>query len=90
MKITAKKRAIKKLTKKLLKESYKEAEKKIDKAINSGALNIDDWSAEYNSFIIPKIIIVSILENEAEEYKATNTSFEKEVKKEVKNLKLFI
>jgi len=40
--------------------------------------------------ILPKCIVVAVLESEADQYKATGTSFEKEVKKEVRNLRCFI
>jgi len=86
----AKKRKIKALAKQMLKESHKEQVEKIEKALNSGALNIEDWEENSIPMIMPKSIVVAILEGEADQYKATGTSFEKEVKKEVKNLKCFI
>ena len=85
-----KKKKIKALAKKMLKNSLKEMEAKIDKALNSGALDVDNWDENSNSMILPKVIVVAIMETEADQYKASGTSFEKEVKKEVKNLKCFI
>ena len=64
--------------------------KQVKRAIDSGALNIDDWDINVNPMILPKIIVKAILEDEATQYEARGTAFEKEVKKEVKNLKLFI
>ena len=74
----------------MLKNSLKEMEAKIDKALNSGALDIDNWDENSNSMILPKVIVVAIMETEADQYKGSGTSFEKEVKKEVRNLKCFI
>jgi len=85
-----KKKKIKALAKKMLKNSLKEMEAKIDKALNSGALDIDNWDENSNSMILPKVIVVAIMETEADQYKGSGTSFEKEVKKEVRNLKCFI
>lgn len=81
---------IKKIVKDILNEANKEMHKKIDKAIQCGALDIDSWDENSNPMIIPKIITIALLENEADQYKAGGTSFEKEVKKESKNLKLFL
>jgi len=81
---------IKALAIQMLQDSQKEMEAKIEKALNSGALNIDDWDENSNSMILPKVIVVAIMEDEANQYKATGTSFEKEVKKEVANLKCFL
>lgn len=60
----------------------------IKKAINSGALDIEDW--DVNSTILPKVVTIALLEDEAEQYKCRGTSFEKKVAKEVKNLKCFL
>ena len=86
----AKKKKIKALAKKMLKTSLKEMEAKIDKALNSGALDVDEWDENSNPAILPKVIVIAIMEDEAEQYKAKGTSFEKEVKKDVSNLKCFI
>lgn len=77
-------------TERLLAEAYAHAERAINKALNSGALDIDGWDADIDPMILPKIIVITLLENEADQYKATGTSFEKRVKKEVANLKRFV
>ena len=74
----------------LLQESYKEMKRKIDKAINSGAIDIENWDPNTNCMIIPKSILIAILESEADQYKGVGTRFEKEVRKNVDNLKCFI
>jgi hypothetical protein len=40
--------------------------------------------------ILPKQIIIALLEDEAEQYKGVGTRFEKEIKKGSKNIKLFL
>ena len=81
---------IKALAIQMLQDSQKEMEAKVEKALNSGAFDIDDWDENPNSMILPKIIVIAIMEDEADQYKATGTSFEKEVKKGVSNLKCLI
>lgn len=81
---------VKALALQMLKNSQREMESKINKALNSGALDLDEWDENSNSMILPKIIVKAILEDEAEQYSAKGTCFEKEVKKEVANLKCFI
>jgi len=81
---------IKALAKQMLKNSQREMEAKIDKALSSGALDIDDWDENNNSMILPKIIVKAILEDEADQYSAKGTCFEKEINEEVVNLKYFI
>ena len=65
-------------------------ESKIDGALNSGAIDIDSWQEDDSPMVLPKIIITAILENESTQYQGKGTSFEKKIKKEVKNLKYFI
>ena len=85
-----KKEKIKELTEQLLQESYNAMKGKIDKAINSGALDIDDWDEKINPMVLPKSIATAILADETDVYSAKGTSFEKEIKENVKNLKYFI
>lgn len=40
--------------------------------------------------IIPRCIIMAILEHESQQYSAKGTSYEKRIKKEVKNIQYFI
>ncbi len=81
---------IKRSTDKLLGEAVSHMKRKIVKALQSGVLDTEGWNEDVNGMILPKIILIAILENEANQYKAEGTSFEKEVKKEVANLKLFL
>lgn len=74
----------------LLKDSIERMNESIIKAINSGAIDIESWDATHNKYYIPKIIIKAVLENEADIYFWEASSFQKSVKKEVNNLKLFL
>lgn len=84
------KEKIKALVIELLKDSHEEMIKKIDRAINSGALDIENWDEKITPMIIPKVIATAILESEATQYSARGTSFEKKIKRDVKNLRYFI
>lgn len=81
------KEKIKLIVKACLKQSAEAMEAKIEKAIKSGALDISNWDEKFNSMIIPKTIVIALLEDEADQYKARGTSFEKQIKKDVNNLK---
>ena len=81
---------IKGLVVNLLNQSHEEMYFKIDAALNSGAIDIDSWQEDDSPMILPKIIITAILENESTQYQGKGTSFEKKIKKEVKNLRYFL
>ncbi|MFT6841803.1 MAG: hypothetical protein ACI8Q1_000238 [Parvicella sp.] len=81
---------IKKLVKDLLIQSHKEALRKIDYALYSGAISLDDWDEDDTPLILPKSITVAILEEEAGQYRATGTSYEKKMNKEIKNIRRFL
>ena len=85
-----KKQKIKALVDEMLEISRKDMSKKIDRILNSGSLDIDNWREDYNPMILPKIIITALLQNESTQYDGSGTSFEKEIKKEVKNLSYFL
>lgn len=85
-----KKRKIKSLVKEMLKESHKAMIGKIDRTLNSGAIDIDAWSESYAPMILPKCIVIALLQNESRQYSGRGTSFEKRVKREVKNISYFL
>jgi hypothetical protein len=64
--------------------------KKITKALNCGALDIEDWDENKSPIKLPKIINAALLESESTQYSARGTSFEKKIRKEVKNLRYYI
>jgi hypothetical protein len=85
-----KKGKIKSIAEEMIKKSCNEMIKKVEKILNSGAIDIEKWDENYNSMILPKCIVNAILKDESDQYSAAGTSFEKEVKKEVKNIMLFL
>lgn len=84
----AKKAAIKVLTKDILKQAFKCIEAKIDKAINCGAIDINDWDADNNGMLLPKAIVIALLEDEADQYKSWG-DLGKQVKRDAANIKAF-
>lgn len=87
---TQKKRKIKSLVKEMLKESHKAMIGKIDIVLNSGAVDIDAWSESYAPMILPKCIVIALLQNESRQYEGKGTSFEKRVKREIKNITYYL
>ena len=85
-----KKKRIEEICNELLDNSIEAMRYQIKKSINSGALDINNWDENIDSMIIPKIIMIAVLKDEAEQYSAKGTSFEKQIKREVKNLINFI
>ena len=85
-----KKNKVKELVRDMLIESHQKALRNIDKVINSSAIDIDSWDDKKAPMILPKCILTAILENEARQYTARGTKYEKQMKKEVKNIHYFI
>jgi hypothetical protein len=81
---------LKKLTKDMLKESYQIMLKKVDKVLDTNAVDIEGWSENTNPMILPKIIVTAILQDESRQYEGKGTSFHKQVKKDVENLKMYL
>ena len=85
-----KKAKIKKLAAEMLKDSHKNALANIDRALNSGAIDIDAWDENNGKMLIPKAIVIAILEKEKWQYSPHNTGHEKTVNKQVKNIGYFL
>ena len=85
-----KKLKIKALVNEMLEISRHRMSDKIDVALNSGALDIDNWEEDNNPMILPRIIITALLKDESTQYDARGTSFEKEIKKGVRNLTYYV
>ena len=85
-----KKEQISELVKEMLIDSHEAMLKKIDKVLNCGCIDIESWTKENAPMILPKTIVAAILESESTQYYGRGTSYEKEVKKEVKNIRYFI
>ena len=90
MTIDQKKDAIKNHVVDMITWSHKRMLKKIDKAINSGALDIENWQPDNSPMVIPKTIMIAILQEEADQYSPKDTSYERKVNKAVRNLKMFL
>ena len=82
----SKKQKIKELVKDMLIESHKKALESIDKALNSGCVDIDGWDEENAPMILPKCILTAILEDEARQYTARGTKYEKQMKKTISSM----
>lgn len=85
-----KKETIKKHVEDMLDKSLKDIKNNIDKVFESDAVDINGWDQKHNNMLLPKAIVIAILEREAEQYSARGTSHEKYIKKEVNNIKKFI
>jgi len=85
-----KKQEIKKLVIEMIKESEVAMIKKIDTILESGAVDVENWNANICKMILPKTIITALLTNESVQRDGRGTSFEKQVKKDVKNICNFL
>lgn len=76
----------------MLEESNRAMVKQVDKLLKSGAIDIDidSWDEKVNPMILPKCMVTAILQNESHQYEGKGTSFEKQIKKEVNNMKYFL
>lgn len=90
MKTETKKKKIKSLASDILKESHKAMIKKIDKALNSGVIDIDAWDEKNHPMILPKCIVTAILQDESKQYEGKGTSFEKQIKAEVAQIRYYL
>jgi len=84
------KEKIKELVKDMLIESHQKAMQNIDRVLELGCVDVDGWDDKNAPMILPKSILTAILENEARQYTARGTSYEKQMKKEVRNIHYFL
>ena len=63
---------------------------KIDKALKSGAIDIDGWDEKNGQYRLPKAVVSALLSDAADSFNGRGTSFEKEQKKDIENIKLFL
>lgn len=87
---TNKKEKIKSLVAEMLKDSYEAMLKKIDTAIDSGAVNINDWDEKNAPMILPKCIVMAIMERENLQYSGRGTGYEKQIKKQVNSIRYYL
>jgi len=81
-----KKEKIKDLVFDMLNESHEQMLKRVEKILNSSSIDIESWDEKNNPMILPKSIIVALLQNESDQYNGKGTKFEKEIKQNVKNI----
>jgi hypothetical protein len=75
----------------MFREVEAQLEKKADKVMSSGAIDIDEWDPnDNNPMVLPKSFMVAFLRDEANQFTATGTSFEKEVKSGSKNIGYYL
>ena len=85
-----KKDKIKSLVIDMLNNSHSAMINKIETVFDSGCIDIDNWDEKINSMILPKCIVTALLESESTQYNGKGTSFEKQVKREVRNIRYFV
>jgi hypothetical protein len=85
-----KREQIKELVIDMLNESHKAMIRNVDKALDSGAVDIDGWDRSNSPMILPKCIIMAILQQESTQYDAWGTGIERRVRKEVRNIRYFL
>jgi len=85
-----KKQKISKHVKDMLALSQKSMIENIDIILNSGCIDIESWDEKNSPMIIPKCIVAALLDKESHQYLAKGTCFEKQIKKEVRNIRYFI
>ncbi len=90
MSAKAKHKKIKSLVSDMLKQSNKAMIDKVDNLLKSGAIDVDAWDESNAPMILPKCIVMALFEQESRQYSGTGTSFEKMIKREVKNIRYFL
>lgn len=90
MTIEEKKAKIELLANEMLKCSIENIQKSIKRAIECSGVDIESWDENSGPMILPKTILVATIENEARQYYGRGTSFERQIKKDVANIKMFI
>ena len=85
-----KKEKLKLLVSEMLIISHESMIKKIDSILNSGAIDVDGWDENISPMIIPKCIIAALLEYQSTQFYGRGTSYEKQMKSEIRNIRYFI
>lgn len=86
-----KQQALKSLILEHLEYDYRDMrDRVVNRVLNSGAIDVDGWNPEYNRMILVHSVLIALFDSSADNRKATGTSFEKEVKSNVKNIRCFV
>ena len=67
-----------------------EIKRLIQKAINSPAIDLEEYADTSAPAILPKSVLIAVFQSMADQYSPKGTSYEKEVKKNVQNLKPYV
>lgn len=90
MTIEEKKAAVKTLIEVMLKDSKENMLKKVDVLFESDVVELSSWDKDDKPMILPKSIICALFESEMMQYNAKGTSYERRVKKAVRNFRYYI
>jgi len=90
METQIKKDKIKSLVVEMLNFSHEAMIKKLDIVFNSGCIDPESWDEKDKPMLLPKSIVTALLESQSTQYGTKGTSYEKQVKKEVRNIRYFI
>jgi hypothetical protein len=74
----------------MINESKNAMKRDLVRVLNSGAIDIDAWDFNNAPMVLPKTIITALLKKESESYTGRGTKYEKEIKKNVANIRYFI
>lgn len=85
-----KEKIVRKLVWSMIHEAAKHAQSRITETIKSGAINIDEYDLEHAPMVLPKTITAALLQAEIRPLLGTGTKYEKQVKKDIKNILYFI
>ena len=81
---------IKLLVTEMLNDSHEAMLKKLDIVFNSGCIDAEFWDEKQSPMVLPKSIVTALLESESVQFSGLGTCYEKQVKKEVRNIRYFI
>ena len=85
-----KREEIKKMVKGMFQDVVGNLDKQVNKVLNSGAVDVADWDKNNNPMLLPKSILIAFLRDEADQYTAKGTSFEKQVADDAKNIGYYL
>jgi hypothetical protein len=85
-----KKDKIRSLVVEMLGDSKQAMMEKLDTVLKSGCIDADNWDENINPMILPQTIITALLEKESLQRNGSGTSYEKEIKKNVRRIRCFI
>jgi len=88
--MTDNKQKIKDLVIEMLDRSYDASVLKINRILNSGCIDTDAWDENNSKMLVPKAIVMALLDFEKDQHSPKGTSFDKQVTKEFKNIRNFL